>query len=148
MKPCVLTLLIAGALVAVDAREENAAQADLKRFEGSWSLVSLEVNAEPVAMDNLKQAKLTFTGERYSLKLDGGQLEMTIKVDPAKSPKALDLTLVEGPDKGKTYRAIYAFEKDSLKICRNIEPEKDRPAKFLTRKDSGLLLAVWKRDKP
>jgi uncharacterized protein (TIGR03067 family) len=141
------TLLTAVLLLgAAPARE--SARGDSDSLEGTWSLVSVEINAQPLSMDKLKDSRLVVKGENYAFRLGGSRLEMTHKLDPGKSPKTLDLTLTEGPDKGKTYHAIYRLEGDTLTICRNVEPDKVRPTEFATTPGSGLMLVVWKRDKP
>jgi uncharacterized protein (TIGR03067 family) len=69
-------------------------------------------------------------------------------MDPGKTPKAIDLTVTEGPQKGQTFHGIYKLEGDTYSVCPNVEPGKDRPTEFATRPDSGLMLVVWKRVQP
>ena len=112
-----------------------------------------EVNKQAIPLENLKDgnvvlvARLVIAGEAYSFRLGKSRLELTFKVDPSKKPRAIDLTVAEGPEKGKTYHGIYKLEGDTYTICRNVEPGKERPGEFVTRPDSGLMLVVWKRDK-
>ena len=75
------------------------------------------------------------------------RLELTYSLDASKSPRTVDLTVVEGSDKGKTYRGIYTLEEDRYKICRTTLPDKDRPTEFGTGPKSGLMMVVWKREK-
>jgi uncharacterized protein (TIGR03067 family) len=143
-----LLVLTAGLLLAADAPKEDPLQAEKKQFEGTWSLVSVEINGKAVAMDTLKEARLVVKGDKYSFTLGEMHLELTHKPDPTKKPKTLDLTFTEGPNKGKTFQAIYTLEKGQLKICRHLEPGMERPTEFATKPDSGLMVIVWKRDKP
>jgi uncharacterized protein (TIGR03067 family) len=72
---------------------------------------------------------------------------MTCRLHPGQRPKAIDLTLAAGPDKGKTFLGIYKLEGDTYTICRPVDPGKERPTAFATRPGSGLMLVVWKRPK-
>jgi uncharacterized protein (TIGR03067 family) len=147
MKLHFLTILTAVLLLGA-APGRDTARGDSESLEGTWSLVSVEINAQPLSMDKLKDSRLVVKGVSYSFRLGDARLAMTYKLDPGKSPKTLDLTLTEGPDKGKTYHAIYRLEGDTLTICRSVEPDKERPTEFATMPGSGLMLVVWKRDKP
>jgi uncharacterized protein (TIGR03067 family) len=117
-------------------------------LEGTWKLASVQLNAQPLPMEKLQDARLVVQGPKYSLKLADARLEMTHKLMSDMRPPAMDLTLAEGPDKGKTFQAIYKLEGDMLTVCRSIEPGKQRPAEFASKPDSGLLLVVWSRAKP
>jgi uncharacterized protein (TIGR03067 family) len=99
-------------------------------------------------MEKLQDARLVVQGPKYSLKLAEARLEMTHKLMSDMRPPAMDLTVAEGPNKGKTFQAIYKLEGDTLTVCRSIEPGKQRPAEFASKPDSGLLLVVWSRAKP
>ena len=48
---------------------------------------------------------------------DGKERKQTFKLDPAKSPKEIDITSLDGQEKGKTAACIYKLEKDRLTIC-------------------------------
>lgn len=70
-----------------------------------------------------------------------------ITLDSSRSPKAIDLQVVDGPEKGNLYKGIYVLEGDHYKICRHTKPGQDRPATFATYPESGLMMNVWKREK-
>jgi uncharacterized protein (TIGR03067 family) len=112
---------------------------------GEWKLRTVEINAQALSMEKLQEMRLAVRGEQYVLTLAENRLAMTYKLLPNERPPAMDLTVVEGPDKGKTYPAIYKLEGETLTVCRNIEPGKQRPTEFATRPDTGLMLAVWTR---
>jgi RNA polymerase sigma-70 factor (ECF subfamily) len=143
-------LLVVGTTLGLSAEpvSQNPAKEDTAKLQGAWAIVSVEVEGQPLAMDKLKDARLTIQGKEYSFRLGEMRLELTYQLDPGKSPKAIDLILVEGADKGKSYRGIYTLEKDRYKICRTTEPEKGRPTEFATRPKSGLMMVVWKRANP
>ncbi len=100
-------------------------------------------------VENLKQfGTLKAMGDSYTFRLGDVRLALTFAMDPSKSPRTIDLTVTEGPQKGQTLNGIYKLEGDMYTICRNAEPWKDRPTQFATRPDSGLMLVVWKRVQP
>jgi uncharacterized protein (TIGR03067 family) len=144
-----LPTLVAGLLlVAVTLAADTGAKGDLDALQGAWSLVSVEIDGEPLAMEMLKDARLVVKAEKYSFTLGDARLELRPKLYPDKKPKAIDLTVLDGSQKGQTLRGIYKLEGNTYTVCRNVEPGKERPTEFATKRDSGLMLVVWKRDKP
>ena len=70
----------------------------------------------------------------------------TQKLDPSKSPKAIDVTMTEGPNKGAVMLGIYEFDGDTLKVC--FDPQgKKRPTEFKSPPDSANFVNVHKRVK-
>jgi uncharacterized protein (TIGR03067 family) len=141
-------MMAASLLLAADNPRSAPVKKDPEQLQGTWKLLSLEVNGEKVSVKGLEAACLVVKGAKYHFQLDKMALDITFKMDPAKKPKAIDLTVASGPSKGKVYHGIYTLEGDTFKICRSIDPDKDRPTAFATRKGSGLMMVVWKRQKP
>jgi uncharacterized protein (TIGR03067 family) len=146
MKLRYLAILTAGLLLAADAPQGPAGQ-DQDKLQGAWGLVALEVNGQPVTVEKLTEARLGVRGEKYGFRLGKTVLEMTCRLHPDQGPKAIDLTIASGPNKGKTFFGIYKLEGDTYTICRPMEPGKERPTAFATKPGSGLMLVVWKRQK-
>lgn len=147
-----LLLGVAAGLLLTSA--SAAVPNDRDRLQGVWRLSAAEVNGQTVALNNLKSGDkiligtLTVEGESYTFRLGDVRLALTFALDPSKSPKAIDLTVADGPQKGQTFHGIYKLEGDTYTICRNVEPGKVRPAEFASRQDSGRMLVVWKRVQP
>jgi uncharacterized protein (TIGR03067 family) len=154
MKLQVLIVAAASLLAAAGARAQGPATTDKDALQGTWRLASVEVNKQAIPLENLKQSNvvvvgtLVIKGDSYTFHLGKDRLEFTFRVDPTKKPKAIDLTVRDGPQKGQTYRGIYKLEGDTYTICRNVEPDKERPTEFVTSPKSGLMLVVWQREKP
>jgi uncharacterized protein (TIGR03067 family) len=148
MKVQSLLILVAGLLFGAGAVLADAAGSDRAKLQGTWKLESLEVQGKSVTMRELTEARLVVKGDCYRFQLGKTKLELTYRLDPAKQPKAIDLTIAAGPNKGKTFRGIYELDGDTFKICRHAEAGKERPAAFVTAKDSDVLIVVWKRVKP
>lgn len=144
----VLTLMILGAglLIAADSPQPSVAKKELEAFQGTWTMLSLEVDGQPVAEENVKRFKLRIAGDQWTVFVDDKPaVHFTLKVDPTKTPKALDLTQVVDVKKPQTFHGIYDLDKGTLKLCRRLEAAKERPTQFVTQPKSGLLLVVWKR---
>jgi uncharacterized protein (TIGR03067 family) len=142
-----ILLAVSGLLQASSALADETKAGGKDSLEGTWKLASVEIDAKPLSMEALQVARLTVADERYSLVLNNVRLEMTHTLFSDKQPKAMDLTIAEGVGEGKVYYAIYKLEGDTLTVCRNIAPEKDRPAEFSSKPNTGLMLVVWKRQK-
>jgi uncharacterized protein (TIGR03067 family) len=145
MLRALLVLTAIGLLQASSAFADETKSQGKDSLAGTWKLTSVEINAQALSMEKLQEARLVVSGSKYSLLLGDTRLEMTHVLDADKRPKAMDLTIGDGPDKGKVFPAIYKLEGDKLTVCRNIMPDKDRPAEFATRPDTGLMLVVWQR---
>ena len=140
-----LLIVSTGLVIAAEPVNRDPSKTDVAKLQGAWSIVSVEVEGNPLAMDKLDEARLIVRGEHYSFRLDGIELEIVYRLDAGKSPKTIDLTLSEGVHKGKVFRGIYKLDHDRYTICRTTEPEKDRPTEFATRPGSGHMMVVWKR---
>jgi uncharacterized protein (TIGR03067 family) len=138
-----LLFLGASLLLAAGPASQEAGEGDAARLQGNWSIVLVEIDGQALAMDNLKGASLRIQGTRYSFQLQKTRLELSFKLDASKSPKTIELEVVEGPEKGKVYHGIYKLEKDRYTICRTTEAGKERPTKFATQAKSGLMIVVW-----
>jgi uncharacterized protein (TIGR03067 family) len=90
--------------------------------------------------------KLVVEGDKYNVTV-GISVDLgAIRIDPAAKPKTMDIIGTEGPNKGKTFLAIYELNGDTLRICYDLTG-KVRPTEFKTRKGEPLFLATYKRAK-
>jgi uncharacterized protein (TIGR03067 family) len=140
-------LLLVGAplLAAGDAKDE-AIKKDRMRYEGTWQVVSLEVDGNKADEENAR--KVTVINEadgKWTIEVDGKVAARgTSEIDPTKKPKAVDLTVTEGENSGQTALGIYEFGDGTRKVCL-AQPGKERPAEFTAPAGSGHILAVLKR---
>jgi uncharacterized protein (TIGR03067 family) len=138
--------LLASALLAVAAARPDAA-ADLKSLVGKWELVKAELGGNDVTA-GLKYADFQIRpGGAYTVKFVGDPDEGTFAVDPAKTPRQMDIkTGKTGPHEGKTVRAIYKLDGDTLTVCYELSGG-DRPTAFKTTAGTKQLLAEYRRAK-
>jgi uncharacterized protein (TIGR03067 family) len=132
-------------LAAGDAND--AVKKELARFEGTWKFVSIETEKEKIPEEALKHPRLKIMGNKFTVMEDeNNSFGGTLKLDPTKKPKTIDVTFTDGKDKGKTSLGIYELEGDNFKVC--VDPEgKTRPMEFAVKAGSGYFLEILKREK-
>jgi uncharacterized protein (TIGR03067 family) len=142
--PLVLSLVF---LLGADQSKEDAVKADLARFQGTWTVASMEMNGKSMPPEARQKIKLTLNGENFVFKNGDHSEPGLYKLDPAKKPKELNIVITEGEDKGKIYLVIYKIEGDTMTQCMELE-NKNRPREFTGKAGSGCALEVWQRQKP
>jgi uncharacterized protein (TIGR03067 family) len=150
MKARALMALAAGCLLLGTASlvADDDAKKALDALQGTWQLDSFSVDGMKAPADFVKEVKFTVKNNKYSLTIKGQEAESgTIKLDPSKKPKTIDLDIARGNDKGKKQAGIYTLEGDTLTFCLAKPGEADRPAKLESTKESKTVLSVMKRDK-
>jgi RNA polymerase sigma-70 factor (ECF subfamily) len=142
--------LAVGLALGADEPKEGEVAKDLKQFQGTWTLDSMEVNGVKIDAEVMKkqghEIMLTVKQDKVTLESKRGDVKGTIKLDPAKKPKAYDS---KGTDpEGKTHEAvgIYKIEGDVLTVC-YVVTGKDRPSAFEGGAGSDAVLQVFKRAK-
>jgi uncharacterized protein (TIGR03067 family) len=125
----------------------DAVKKDMQRLEGNWSMVSGESNGTLMPENFLKGSKRVAKDGVTSVTI-GGMPFMKAKftVDPSKTPKTIDYTMLEGLTKGKKQLGIYEFDGDRVKFC-FASPGMARPTDFSAKTGSGRTTSVWQRDK-
>jgi uncharacterized protein (TIGR03067 family) len=90
------------------------------KIEGTWVAVSAISRGKKVPPAELAEAMATFTfkDDKYKAQIRGEPRESgTYKVDASKQPATIDLTISEGPDKGRKQLGIYKIEGDTLTLA-------------------------------
>jgi uncharacterized protein (TIGR03067 family) len=119
---------------------------DMTMMEGEWTPTKGEFGGKPFPDEILKSIKLVLKGDTYTVGAGDQTDRGTVKLDASKTPKTMDITGTEGPNKGKSFPAIYELSGDTLKVCYNLGGS-DRPAEFKTKEGTQLFLVTYKRSK-
>jgi uncharacterized protein (TIGR03067 family) len=143
-RTAVLSLVI-GLLAGADAPAPPAPGAAAAALQGEWRMASLVVHGDPVPEDQVRSGRLSVAGDRYTPTFGTAAVAARIALDPSRAPGAVDFTYLDGPQKGKTVKGIYAVRGDTLTVCRGLGEGDPRPARFEAPAGSGHLLVVWKR---
>ena len=142
LAPVAILLVGAGA-------PEDVVNKELKKFDGTWTMVSGERDGVKVADEHAAKSKIVYRGKDLVVDVPS-QANETIKVkivalDPTKKPAEMSWVRENGPDAGKTTLAIYEFiDNDTYRICFAVGG-KDRPTEFRTKAGAGQLMHTWKR---
>jgi uncharacterized protein (TIGR03067 family) len=147
MKRSLLATILFGAAFTGLAVADDAEKA-LKEMEGTYSLKSLTKGGKAAPAEVIAEFKeMMIKGDKITLKLKDKDQIARLKLDPTKKPAHLDLTPTEGPEKDKTMKGIYKYEKGTLTIAlaRN---DGDRPKDFKEESDEvGTIVFQKKSDK-
>jgi uncharacterized protein (TIGR03067 family) len=150
MRVPVALVVAAGLLVGAYDPTKDDGEMAAGELEGTWAYVSWEWDGWQLPPKELKPLTVTFRGDKVIEKECGRFFPIwagTHKLDPAKSPKAVDITVTEGEDKGRTWLGIYEQKGDTLRACFDAKG-KQRPTEFKTQARSDRYLFVLKRQTP
>jgi uncharacterized protein (TIGR03067 family) len=140
-----LLLLLSVGYFAFTPLSNYQTEQDWKMVEGTWIPLNAELGGQKLPDEYLKDTKLILSAGRYTYMTDQGTYKL-IPVEAPKAPKAIDITGVDGPNKGKTLLAIYELTGDTLRVCYDLEG-KLRPQEFMTRAGTQQLLVNYKKAK-
>ena len=150
MLPRVLNILVVCFFTAAIASADDKTANDTKELQGVWQAVSLEGNGEARPDDEAKELQIVFKGDEiFAVKPKGEEPHLKFKLDPGKTPKAIDLIHIEGSDKGKTAAGIYCLKDGRLRVCINIfgQDTSQRPKEFKTQAGTGVVAGTFVRAK-
>jgi uncharacterized protein (TIGR03067 family) len=144
----VLTLVLSvGPGFPTNALNDDTVQKELQKLQGTWTVVSAQADGQKQSEESLKGAKLTVSGDKYTVTRDGRVVERgTLRIDPAQRPKTIDATPAEGEYKGKTFHGIYEVNGDTARDC-FAPPGQERPKEFTSKAGSGVVVRTYKRSK-
>lgn len=120
---------------------------DLKQMQGSWVATHYVAEGKSWSEKDLKTLKLSIKGANGTLHLRDQIFHGSYKLDESTSPKTIDITLTEGPDKGKKKLGIYEIKGDTLYLCVGALGSDRRPTRFESKPGTGVWLEHWKRVK-
>jgi RNA polymerase sigma factor (sigma-70 family) len=118
----------------------------LAELEGEWLLEKSEVGGKvnPDIGWLKNELRWVVRGESITIQRFGQSVMGTIKLDVKKSPREIDLHLVEGPVPGqRIYRGIYKREDVRLTVC-YAAPGEPRPTEFATKAGASAMLASFR----
>jgi uncharacterized protein (TIGR03067 family) len=133
-----LMLFFSPASRSDDVKDESAIQ-------GLWLPSSAELGGNKFPDEVRKSIKLEVKDGKYNVTVGKAPDKGTIKLNPAVKPKEMDITGLEGPNKGKTILAIYELDGDTLRVCYDLSG-KSRPTEFKSTAGTQLFLVTYKRE--
>jgi len=124
---------------------------ELKKFKGSWKMVSAEMNGKKVKDEHVRKSVMVFTDDKIKLYIPHHYNDtltlMITKFEISKDPHVMYWVRESGPNAGKIMPAIYKFDgPDDFNVC--FDPTMTSiPDKFDTDAGSGQIWHTWKRVK-
>lgn len=136
------------AIASADDAKDEAIKKDRKLIEGTWRIVTLEINGNKSSDEDAKKLSVVNSPDGvWSLLSEGKEVAKgTNSFDPSKKPKTIDFTITEGGGKGNMHLGIYELGEKSRKLC--FAPSgKDRPTEFTSTPGSEHILVTFQREK-
>lgn len=138
-------LCLAAVAALLFTPDEDAAKKEQEKWQGTWTLKSVENNGAKMPEGRLAGFgyRMTVTGDRYVHTVKGMNIrDVAFTLDPTAKPKTIDTR-----DKdNKTEKGIYELDGDTLRVCL-AEEGKDRPTEFSAKEGTRCSLMVFKREK-
>ena len=148
---CAGSLLVAVAVIAAadDAKDQDEAiKKDRKLYEGTWGVVSLEVNGNKSAEEDARKLTVVNGADgSWSLRSDGDELNRGRNIlDPSKKPKAIDVIVIDGGKDALTVLGIYEITEKTRRLC-YVSTGLERPTEFTSTPGSDRVLVTFEREK-
>ena len=140
-----LVLMFFIALLAPITHAED--RSEIKDMDGNWKPLTAEFAGAKWPQNLVDGLKLTMKDGKYKVEDGGVSDEGTVTYDPTKSPKTMIIKGTNGPNKGKTFLAIYELKGDELRVCYDLSG-KSHPTEFATKADTRLFLVTYRKAKP
>jgi len=144
-----VSLAVSPAFAAEEKELSEAAQKELKQFQGKWKAVKvIEDGREQEPKMGDQDVFIEFKDRKFHL---GDKEVFSVSaLDPSTTPKCLDFTSVVDMGeltKGKVYEGIYKLDGDTLTLALYIGEGQKRPDKFESEKDSKIVVVTFEREK-
>jgi len=119
---------------------------DFKATAGKWAVAKATLGGKDFTKA-FKGVELVLAPDgAYTLTIGGETDKGTVKVDPTKTPKEMDILGKEGPNAGKTIKTIYKLDGDAMTVCYELG-DGPRPTAFESKAGTMQFLAEYKRAK-
>jgi uncharacterized protein (TIGR03067 family) len=138
----IVLILLAPAFVPA----ADPARRELATLQGPWKMVSIKIGDRVFKYPEASQPRWLVKGNQL-VNPRTGKSWATISVDPATTPKTLDLT---HRDSRKVMEGVYALDQDTWTIAINPTTDgvKERPTDFSNGRRADWKVWVLRREKP
>ena len=115
---------------------------DLKRLQGSWTIISLELDGKHLPSAS---GQIIIDGEAFTTASMGAEYSGKVVINTKVTPHTIDLEFKTGPEKGNRNLGIFRWEGDEGWTLCLATRGKMRPASFATAAGTGFALETLKR---
>jgi uncharacterized protein (TIGR03067 family) len=138
--------VVVGFVLAAPLLRGGQPAKDKEALQGTWQMVEMQYKGEAGPMEIVDSSKVVFKGDKMDLHFGKEEpRQFTFKLDPAKTPKHIDMTAVNGPFKGTTGLSIYRLNKDTFTLVISNRPNDPRPTEFKAPEGSILAVMTFKK---
>ena len=135
------SLVLTASLLAASVEADDAAL-----VQGLWKPVKAELGGQPLGEGFLKITSLRLDNGKYEVFVGNEPDRGTYTLDSAARPRGMTVVGTDGPNKGRTFPAIYELTEDTLRICYDLSGAK-RPTEYKTTAGTKLYLVTYVRKK-
>jgi uncharacterized protein (TIGR03067 family) len=132
---------------AADVPVTGKPDAELAKHQGVWKPIAAVLGGARIPTDAVKTITLKISGQNYEVTVEGEDHadKGTFTLDTTTTPKRITIKSTTGPNKGKTFLAIYEMKDSvSMRICYDLSG-KAFPTELKAPKDTPLYLAGYRR---
>jgi RNA polymerase sigma factor (sigma-70 family) len=125
------------------------AQAEHEQIVGTWRLIDAEQGGRDTTETPVQdEVRWIITKEEihYEARKKTSRF-WRYRLDPGQQPTTLDLTILDGPDQGKTLLAVCAVAGGRLKVCVP-QDYQTRPTELRTRPGTPWVMYTFERESP
>lgn len=148
MRPKLLAVLAVALLGAAGDEPSAEAKKDLAKLQGTWETVSLNYNGKDFPADGSGSFRFVFKGDQITVTgnkaIQKEYARIKFKLDPATTPRLVDLTVSAGSQLNAAMEGIYEIKGDELRLCVKVFG-KERPLEFDAPAGASVALLVMKR---
>lgn len=113
-------------------------------LDGNWIAIEAELAGKKIPSGLLSSISLSISKDTYTARLAGATDKGKISCNPDLIPNTMDIIGLDGPNKGKTIRAIYRMVGKNLEMCLALEGG-DYPEKFTSPPEKEFFLIQYRR---
>ncbi len=149
MKPLLIAVLTIIPAVFACAAENGEAKAHSRTPEGVWKPIAAILGGARLPKEALDAITLRISGANYEVTVQGEKEpdRGTSTLDQTTTPTRMTITSTNGPNRGKTFLAIYEMKDErSMRVCYDLSGA-EFPREFKAPKGTQLYLVGYRRQK-
>lgn len=136
---------IALMVAVLSAACATASSDDAVAVQGDWLPTSAVLGGQPLSDAQLKAISMHLGNGEYLVMADNTPDRGIYTIEKA-TLRGMTITGTDGPNKGKTFPAIFEIHGDTLRICYDLSGAK-RPTEFKSAPGTQLFLVTYQRAK-
>lgn len=144
MRSSILLVPLACLVIAAD---DDATKKEKAMLRGTWQAIAMDYwMEEKVPEEGIRKLSMVITDTKATIKDGPEERPGDYTIDSTK--KEIDIAFTGGRHKGKTMKALYKLDGDTLSLCSGDQPGDPRPREFKVSKETRTLIITLKRVKP